>query len=234
MRDGRLASIPAKPSKRDVLLPVILDRCFPEDRPYEENEVNMRLAVLHPDVAALRRYLVDGGLMTRQAGVYRRTRPMASVEPERTSGPGWPPVGPNRLAAVVRGRESRDRSRSNLVEPETENTSRGMPGRLQGLARRLESRREAPMELTNASRYVPLRRRFPRPRTDALRPGTNTWWSRFGDRVENGQGPVPTPRDGAVSSSPRARARAAAREPRRSPCARACGRRSRDFDRGSS
>ena len=88
MRDGRLVSIPAKPSKRDVLLPVILDRCFPEDRPYEENEVNMRLAVLHPDVAALRRYLVDGGLMTRQAGVYRRTRPVASVEPERTSDPG--------------------------------------------------------------------------------------------------------------------------------------------------
>jgi hypothetical protein len=88
MRDGRLVSIPAKPSKREVLLPVILDRCFPEDRPYEENEVNLRLALLHPDVAALRRYLVDGGLMTREAGVYRRTRPMVSVEPECTSDPG--------------------------------------------------------------------------------------------------------------------------------------------------
>ena len=62
LRDGRLVSIPAKPSKRDLLLPVILDRCFPEDRDYEEKEVNMRLALLHPDVAALRRYLVDGGL----------------------------------------------------------------------------------------------------------------------------------------------------------------------------
>jgi len=75
-RDGRLVSIPAKPSKRDLLLPVILDRCFPEDRPYEEKEVNMRLALLHQDVAALRRYLVDGGWMTREAGIYRRTRPM--------------------------------------------------------------------------------------------------------------------------------------------------------------
>ena len=75
-RDGRLVSIPAKPSKRDLLLPVILDRCFPEDRPYEEKEVNMRLALLHPDVAALRRYLVDGGWMTREAGIYRRTRPI--------------------------------------------------------------------------------------------------------------------------------------------------------------
>lgn len=75
-RDDRLVSIPAKPSKRDLLLPVILDRCFPEDRPYEEKEVNMRLALLHPDVAALRRYLVDGRWMTRDAGIYRRTRPM--------------------------------------------------------------------------------------------------------------------------------------------------------------
>jgi hypothetical protein len=75
LRDGRLVSIPAKPRKRDLLLPVILDRCFPEDRDYEEREVNMRLALLHPDVAALRRYLVDGRLMTREAGIYRRTRP---------------------------------------------------------------------------------------------------------------------------------------------------------------
>ena len=52
----------------------ILDRCFPEDRDYEEKEVNMRLALLHPDVAALRRYLVDAGLMTRAAGIYRRAR----------------------------------------------------------------------------------------------------------------------------------------------------------------
>ena len=75
LRDGRLVSIPAKPGKRDLLLPVILDLAFPEDRDYEEKEVNMRLALLHPDVAALRRYLVDGRLMTREAGIYRRARP---------------------------------------------------------------------------------------------------------------------------------------------------------------
>ena len=86
IRDGRLVSIPAKPSKRDLLLPVILDRCFPEDRRYEEKEVNERLALLHPDVAALRRYLVQGGWMIREAGIYRRTRPMASLEAEGTTG----------------------------------------------------------------------------------------------------------------------------------------------------
>jgi hypothetical protein len=75
LRDDRLTAIPAKPAKRALLLPVILDRCFPEDRDYEEKEVNMRLALLHPDVAALRRYLVDDRLMTREAGIYRRARP---------------------------------------------------------------------------------------------------------------------------------------------------------------
>jgi hypothetical protein len=78
LRDGRLVSIPAKPSKRDLLLPLILDQCFPEDRDYEEKEVNMRLALLHPDVAALRRYLIDGGWMTRETGIYRRAQPMAA------------------------------------------------------------------------------------------------------------------------------------------------------------
>ena len=80
LRDGRLVSIPAKPRKRDLLLPVILDCCFPDDRDYEEKEVNMRLALLHPDVAALRRYLVDGRLMSREGGMYRRTKPMAGEE----------------------------------------------------------------------------------------------------------------------------------------------------------
>jgi hypothetical protein len=82
MRDGRLVSIPARPRKRELLLPVILDQCFPEDREYEEKEVNMRLALLHPDVAALRRYLVDGRLMTRDAGIYRRAKPMTSASPD--------------------------------------------------------------------------------------------------------------------------------------------------------
>jgi hypothetical protein len=50
----------------------LLQRCFAEDRDYPEPEVNMCLALAHRDVAALRRYLVDAGLMTRRAGVYRR------------------------------------------------------------------------------------------------------------------------------------------------------------------
>jgi hypothetical protein len=75
VRDGRLVSIPAKPKKRELLLPYILEQCFPEDRDYEEKEVNQRLGLLHRDVASLRRYLVDAGLMTRKAGIYRRAIP---------------------------------------------------------------------------------------------------------------------------------------------------------------
>jgi hypothetical protein len=75
VRDGRLVSIPAKPKKRELLLSFILEQSFPEDREYAEKEVNQRLGLLHSDVAALRRYLVDARLMTRDAGIYRRTTP---------------------------------------------------------------------------------------------------------------------------------------------------------------
>ncbi len=70
--DDRLVSIPAQHAKRLVVLRYLRDRCFAEDRAYPEKEVNQRLALFHPDVAALRRYLVDDGLMTRAAGEYRR------------------------------------------------------------------------------------------------------------------------------------------------------------------
>ena len=69
--DGRLVSIPAQEKKRLVVLAYLRDRCFTENRAYPEKEVNQRLALFHPDVAALRRYLVDTKLMTRAAGEYR-------------------------------------------------------------------------------------------------------------------------------------------------------------------
>ena len=71
--DGRLASIPAQEKKREVVLRFLLQRCFAEDREYPEKEVNQRLALFHPDVASLRRYLIDGKYMSRKAGQYRRS-----------------------------------------------------------------------------------------------------------------------------------------------------------------
>jgi DNA-binding transcriptional ArsR family regulator len=68
----RLTTIPATGSKRLVVLRYLRDRCFTEDRAYPEKEVNQRLAIFHPDVASLRRYMVDEGLLTRSGGEYRR------------------------------------------------------------------------------------------------------------------------------------------------------------------
>ena len=70
--DGQLVSIPAQDKKRLVVLAYLRDRCFPDDRGYPEKEVNQALGLFNRDVAALRRYLVDAKLMTREGGVYRR------------------------------------------------------------------------------------------------------------------------------------------------------------------
>lgn len=73
--DGdRLTAIPAQAKKRAVILGWLLERCFPEDRDYPERTVNERIGAVHEDTAALRRYLVETGLMTRSGGVYRRAR----------------------------------------------------------------------------------------------------------------------------------------------------------------
>jgi hypothetical protein len=72
VRNGRLVSIPAQHGKRRVVLDHLV-RVFEPGVRYPEREVNALLAVWHADVAALRRYLVDEGLLTREAGVYWRS-----------------------------------------------------------------------------------------------------------------------------------------------------------------
>jgi hypothetical protein len=74
LRGGLLVSIPAQEKKREVILRFLMDRCFADDRVYPEAEVNERLGEYNEDVAALRRYLVIAGLMTRAGGEYRRAR----------------------------------------------------------------------------------------------------------------------------------------------------------------
>lgn len=70
--DGRLRTMPAKHSKRIVVLDHIAQR-FEPGRRYDEIEVNRELRGVHDDVASLRRHLVDEGFMTREAGVYWRS-----------------------------------------------------------------------------------------------------------------------------------------------------------------
>lgn len=72
VRDGRLVSIPSQRSKRLVVLDHLV-RVFEPGVRYPEREVNALLGVWHADVAALRRYLVDEGFLTREAGVYWRS-----------------------------------------------------------------------------------------------------------------------------------------------------------------
>ncbi len=72
LEDGRLSTIPASTGKRLVILRWLRDQVFTEEREYPEKEVNQRLALFHPDVASLRRYMVDEGLVDRERGQYRR------------------------------------------------------------------------------------------------------------------------------------------------------------------
>jgi hypothetical protein len=72
IRDGRLTNIPAREKKRQVIYRYLRDVVFTGDRDYPEAEVNMRLALFHPDVATIRRGMVDAELVTREAGSYRR------------------------------------------------------------------------------------------------------------------------------------------------------------------
>src|SRR3954467_5245080 len=72
VRDGRLVTIPPRRSKRLVVLHHLV-RVFEPGVRYPEREVNALLGVWHADVAALRRYLVDEGLLSREAGVYWRS-----------------------------------------------------------------------------------------------------------------------------------------------------------------
>jgi len=72
VRDGRLMSMPAVRSKRRVVLEHVVLSFEPGVR-YAEREVDAILRAWHDDHAALRRYLVDEGLLGREAGVYWRT-----------------------------------------------------------------------------------------------------------------------------------------------------------------
>jgi hypothetical protein len=87
LRDGRLTSIPAVHSKRLVVLD-FLARLFEPGQAYPETEVNERLARYHPDVAALRRYLVDEEFMHRRDSFYWRAGGTFEVDPFGEEGEG--------------------------------------------------------------------------------------------------------------------------------------------------
>jgi hypothetical protein len=70
--DGTLHTIPTKRTKLLVVLDHLAQR-FEVGERYSEAEVSAELEKVHPDYAALRRYLVDDGFLTREEGVYWRS-----------------------------------------------------------------------------------------------------------------------------------------------------------------
>ncbi|NNK91836.1 MAG: DUF2087 domain-containing protein, partial [Acidimicrobiia bacterium] len=64
--------IPTQHAKRLIVLERLAQEFEPGLR-YREQEVNFTLQLFHADYAALRRYLVDEGYLTRADGVYWRT-----------------------------------------------------------------------------------------------------------------------------------------------------------------
>jgi hypothetical protein len=76
VRDGRLLSFPAQESKRRQVLELVA-QTFEPGRRYPEREVDAVLRAWteggEADHAALRRYLVDHGLLSRSGGEYWRS-----------------------------------------------------------------------------------------------------------------------------------------------------------------
>lgn len=91
---GRIVTMPAKRAKRLLLLDWVAQE-FEPGRRYREAEVDAILKGLHDDHAALRRYLIDEQLMTREAGVYWRTGGTVDTQP---GGHGPQPTGGSQTA----------------------------------------------------------------------------------------------------------------------------------------
>jgi hypothetical protein len=71
VRPPSQTTIPSKRGKRRVFLESLVQLFEPERR-YPETSVNELLREVHPDVAALRRYLVEEQLLTPADGQYWR------------------------------------------------------------------------------------------------------------------------------------------------------------------
>jgi hypothetical protein len=72
MQHGRIVTMPAKRSRRIIVLNHVA-QMFEVGVRYSESDVNRKLRNVHDDYAALRRYLIDEGFMSREHGEYWRT-----------------------------------------------------------------------------------------------------------------------------------------------------------------
>ena len=65
--DGSLISIPVKPAKKIAVLKEIAKKLSPDTK-YPEKELNAVIATYHPDTAAIRRYMIEYGILERDGG----------------------------------------------------------------------------------------------------------------------------------------------------------------------
>jgi hypothetical protein len=72
LSNGRIETIPARHQRRRMLLDKIAQAFEPGVR-YSERRVSLFLRSIHPDYAALRRYLVDEDFLSRTGGEYWRS-----------------------------------------------------------------------------------------------------------------------------------------------------------------
>ena len=71
VRDGRITAMPAKRTRRLLLLDQVA-QAFEPGRRYPEAAVDEILKAISDDHCSLRRYLVDESFMSRNAGIYWR------------------------------------------------------------------------------------------------------------------------------------------------------------------
>jgi hypothetical protein len=71
VRDGVVAIMPARQARRRLLLNEVA-LAFEPGVYYDERTVSLFLRQVHPDYAALRRYLIDEGFLDRRGGEYWR------------------------------------------------------------------------------------------------------------------------------------------------------------------
>ena len=72
--DGTIKMIPLQGAKLHIILDYLINS-FTTSANYSEKQVNMILAHFHPDTSALRRYLIDAGMLERERNGSRYWRP---------------------------------------------------------------------------------------------------------------------------------------------------------------
>ena len=65
--DGTLISIPVKAAKKIAVLKEIAKKLSPGTK-YPEKELNAVIATYHPDTAAIRRHMIEYGILERDGG----------------------------------------------------------------------------------------------------------------------------------------------------------------------